>query len=440
MNKVKYTTWQKYAKILGLPLITYDEFLKNQDKIQLKIVQVYDRRFFTDRFSFICEKNELDKKIDVFLSDLANKRKQPYDIEWVMTRDGVSRPEAEKIVNALKETTRGTLETFIKRHGPEEGPKRFEEFKNKSMSTIENYKIRYGDEWEDKWDHYCKTRDSSSIEFLTKKYGDPELAKIAKEQIQKKVSYAISLEGYINKYGDDGKRLWDEWCKSKSMPIGYYIEKYGEEDGIRRWKEVSSKKAKANTLEWFIEKYGPEEGPRKKYEASLNRQLTFRGLRNLYGYDVAYEMYHAKDKTQLLNEHRFDNPSSRNLSKSKHSKVSISFFTKLQEGLGRNLNFGRKNELVVFDEVNMATYYYDCYDPHTNTIIEFHGKTFHPREGDINWKNPFGSTYDVVFARDMNRKNYALSNGYGYIVVWDTDIKTKVGEYTMLQKLIKELK
>lgn len=55
------------------------------------------------------------------------------------------------------------------------------------------------------------------------------------------------------------------------MPIGYYIEKYGEEDGIRRWKEVSSKKAKVNTLEWFIEKYGPEEGPRKKYEASLNR-------------------------------------------------------------------------------------------------------------------------------------------------------------------------
>lgn len=99
------------------------------------------------------------------------KRKSQYNVIDVSSKLGISLEEAEKIVEARKSATAGTLENFIKRHGEIIGRTKFEEFKSKSKSSIENFKKRYNDEWEEKWNNYLATRDSSSLEFCVRKYG-----------------------------------------------------------------------------------------------------------------------------------------------------------------------------------------------------------------------------------------------------------------------------
>ena len=71
-----------------------------------------------------------------------------------------------------------------------------------------------------------------SIETMLEKYGVEHAAQYE--------AFKVTEDYYIKKYGElEGKKRWKDlcYCKGKSMKASYYIEKYGEELGLAKWKE-----------------------------------------------------------------------------------------------------------------------------------------------------------------------------------------------------------
>ena len=66
------------------------------------------------------------------------------------------------------------------------------------------------------------------------------LEKYGVEHAAQYEAFKVTEEYYIKKYGElEGKKRWKDlcYCKGKSMKASYYIEKYGEELGLAKWKE-----------------------------------------------------------------------------------------------------------------------------------------------------------------------------------------------------------
>lgn len=124
---------------------------------------------------------------------------------------------------------------------------RYKKFKSyKAMTySLERCKLRYGNMLgEQKFNEYKnKQAYSNSYEYKKKKYGWTE-----EDYNNFNKSRAITLPNMIKKYGKKvGKEKYDNYCKKQSY-VGckreYFIEKYGEEEGILKYNEMIEKKLK----------------------------------------------------------------------------------------------------------------------------------------------------------------------------------------------------
>lgn len=180
---------------------------------------------------------------------MKKKRKNPYNVEDVMERDNLTREEALKTIQELKDRTSGSLKSFQKRYGEVEGKIRYDEFCAKSAITKEKYQEKYGDIWEEKWIDYLKAKDSMSLEF------------------------------HINKYGKElGLQKYQERLNAVKQSLEKMIERYGEEDGTKRFNDMNEKRSYSCSTEGLIEKYGEE---RTKL---INKSKSLPGeLNGMYG-------------------------------------------------------------------------------------------------------------------------------------------------------------
>lgn len=69
----------------------------------------------------------------------------------------------------------------------------------------------------------------------------------------------------LDKYGEEGIY----YNRTKGSMLSYWIEKLGEEEGIKKYNEICHEKGKSNRIEYYIDLYGEEEGI-KKYTQRLN--------------------------------------------------------------------------------------------------------------------------------------------------------------------------
>ena len=81
----------------------------------------------------------------------------------------------------------------------------------------------------------------------------------------------------IEKYGDDWK-----WQHAKVNFLEHYIEKYGEEEGIKRYNHVCYNKGKTMRRSHYIELYGEEEGIKRYNQMISSRKFPshWDGLNN----------------------------------------------------------------------------------------------------------------------------------------------------------------
>lgn len=131
---------------------------------------------------------------------------------------------------------------------------------------------------------------------LINKYGEEEGLKRWSD-IQKRAAFSRSKEGYIERYGEkEGLSKWEETQEKRKFTKEKCIDKYGEEEGKRVWESVC--KSKAITEEKLIEKYGEEDGKQRWNERKENdkRKGTLQGYVERYGEEDGTKKYNEKNE------------------------------------------------------------------------------------------------------------------------------------------------
>lgn len=249
-----------------------------------------------------------------------------------------------------------TLELMIRRHGTEEGKKRFEEYRSKQAY-------------------------SNTFEYKKTKYGWTE-----KDFVEYNKSRSITLENMIAKHGDEeGKKRFDEYRSKQaySNTIDYFIDKYGYEKGVAKYKILCNQKA--ITLDNMIRIYGPERGP-QRYEHIIKNKKN----------DIFYSI------------------------------ISQDLFKKIDKELCiENVYFGSKNHEFGLRSQD-GYYFYDFVVPEKKKMIEFNGDYWHanPMFYEKDWVHPTTKKTAVeIWAYDSFKFDIAKKNGYNIFVVWESDYK-----------------
>lgn len=192
----------------------------------------------------------------------------------------------------------------------------------------------------------------------------------------------------LEKYGVDGIRF----NRGKGNYLWYYIDKYGDEEGVKKYNEILKLKSESGKKEHYIEKYGEEIGL-QKYEERLNKQRI--GLKYNQGLNERCE--------KIL------------------QKNGITY----------------EREFLITDN-KQKLYFYDF--KINNLLIELNGTYWHcsPKKYKVNDIVKFpNNTYKKVsdiWEKDNRKKQFAIDNGYTFLTIWEDDFSED-----FLIKKIKEL-
>lgn len=298
-------------------------------------------------------------------------------------------------------------------------PEERKELNKKKANTLENYISRHGE----------------------------EVGRIRWNALMEKRKGQCSLEYYINKLGEEaGKRKYFEsrgdrskypWCKE------YWIEKEGSiEEGINRYKEHMSSRPHFSQ-EYCIEKYGQKEGYRIWKERNDNwisgilskdpEELERINKSKAVTLEKMIAKFGEEEGTIRYNDWLFKIATA--TSGVMFSKEGSKFFLRLYKKLRKlgiidhrsEVMFGTKStsEFMIRHESGYS--FYDFFIPKLDFIVEFNGVAYHPREGDFAWKSARGVSYEDAINKDKFKHRLAVDSGYVIEYVWsDADKESEI--------------
>jgi hypothetical protein len=251
---------------------------------------------------------------------------------------------------------------------------------------------------ENKIENHIRTLRPVNIEYWVKN-GYTEEEAILQIEGQK----MVSLRGCIARFGEtEGNKKWkeregkrSEAGKKGSANLEYWLNKgYSESEA----KIKLSQRQSTFTLEKCIQKYGEEDGKKRFIERQVKWQKT------LY-------------KNGKL--------------KSGYSEASQELFHKLIENVDVNdvnyFLFAKKGGEFVLSDDN-GFYRYDFTDLKNKKIIEYNGDDYHGNPNIYNqddYPNPFRKelTAKDIWDKDERKKLIANNKGFEVLVVWDSEYK-----------------
>jgi hypothetical protein len=247
------------------------------------------------------------------------------------------------------------------------------EFKIRSK---DDYIRKYGElEGLQRWDNYrLKKSYSNTFEYKNKKYG-----MTIEEFKDYNKSRACTKENFIQRYGEEkGLKKWDLYVNKQKLTKSkeYIYKKHGKDAFIK------INKSKANTLENFIKRHGIEIG-NKKYMEYIEKQKVYFSKKSQDLFKIIDDLF--KDKTTYYNN--------------KNTEYGVNLIDKYA-----------KLDFFILED---------------NICIEFNGDVFHAnpniyKENDN--PNPFNKniTAKQIWDNDRNRyeKLYNLRN-IRTIIIWE---------------------
>jgi hypothetical protein len=255
-------------------------------------------------------------------------------------------------------------------------------------------------------------RKSNSEYWIVKGYSEEESLKKVKEY-QKENS-----DKFVNKILTNPEK----YTARTQTQIGYWLKKgYSSENAKLKLVERQN----TTSIESLISSYGEEVGT-IRYLKNIDR-LKYTSSRNYYidkyG-DVEGNEIYGKILTKRV------------VPNSKSSKEAYYFFIPIYKYLRKNgiekcdiyWGVGDSNEWFINFDNNI--FLYDFTIKPFNIIIEYHGITFHPKEGQTEWKSIYGDIdYESKINLDKLKETYAIKKGFKYIKVFsDEDLKNKQNE------------
>jgi len=295
--------------------------------------------------------------------------------------------------NEIKEKVKMDKEKFISLYGLTEGIKRWKERNEKTISYgLDPAVKRYGEvEGKKRWELTLKKkintmserkkikpyRNGRTLSEHQERYGLYEGYNIWKKK-NDKVSYRFSKQYYIDTYGDMGKEMWEKYCLNMVKTTkNSFIERYGKEEGIRRYDLFINQIKFKSSKEYYISKWGQIEGL-VKYQELINKKIN-----NFI---------------------------------EKYSKISQKLFWSLYEKIddcGKCYFYELNNEYTFYvwkDDLKIINVDFKM----GNKIIEFDGDYWHSNEQQ-----------KII---DKKRDQYLCSKGYKVLRVKESDFRKNSGE------------
>jgi hypothetical protein len=251
----------------------------------------------------------------------------------------------------------------------------------------------------------------SQIGYWTSKGYDIDSAKLKVSEFSRRGErFFIEKYGYdigIIRYKDSIKKRIEtrmsrpdyEELKERSITSrDNYIRKYGEEEGIKKWEIICKSRKGRNTLSDYISRYGEEQGTLKynEYVKTITNNLS--NFVRLYGEEEGIRKYidrvssmkgmfsfnwfvekYGETAEILYREHW-----AKRLKKvAVASGASRKIFDPLLEWCRENsikpyYGIEGNNEYFLYDKENNHIYFYDFTILDKKVIIEFHGEHCHP--------------------------------------------------------------
>lgn len=263
------------------------------------------------------------------------------------------------------------------------------------------YSFGYG---YDEYKKICSQIVGITEDVMIRKWGEEEGKRRWKSYCDKQ-SETNTFEYKQEKYGWT-KEQFDDYNKSRSVTLELCIERHGEEEGRKMWKEYCERQRYTTSLEYMIEEYGEEEGT-KKYN-KFNEERAKQSYINF-----------------ILNPNNRSDRSFSNISQDLFNSVKDRL-NKL--GIYNEIYYETYNNEYLINQSKTQTYFLDFYDKTKNLVIEFNGSYWHadPRlyeSSDVFNRNGNTTTAQHIWDKDKKRKENIIRilNNPIYIEVWESD-------------------
>lgn len=336
------------------------------------------------------------------------------NLQWYIEKygnvEGNKRHEEIRKKIGSKSKNRNTLHGFVSRYGEEEGRKRYNDFVFKSRHTKKGYIDRYGEkDGLIKWEKFVNKKTVTSIRrkeyWISKGYSENE----AKELI-KKIQSTRLLDSYINRLGEEeGTKEYFRINTEHAFKISLegFIEKYGEFDGRSKFKKYCLDRGR--TKEQLIEQYGKE----RATELIQSRIPSLSNYIKWYGEEEGNRKYIEKYKNNNLS-----------------SKQARQFFVLLYKqcrklGLNRkDIYFSITGSSEWFLRHESGIYWFDFTIPKLKIMVEFNGEHVHPNinlsnEEKKQWKHAFSKkSFNEVLVNENRKIDTAKNMGFDVLIVW----------------------
>jgi hypothetical protein len=244
-------------------------------------------------------------------------------------------------------------------------------------------------------------------ENLIKKYGEEEGIQRFKEYKEKQ-AYTNSLEYKAEKNGWT-KSQFDEYNQSRACTLENLIERHGEEVGVAKWDDYIERQRYTTTIEYFKEKYGAEG------EEKWNEFCRERGKSS--SIEFIQKKYNVtKEEAETLLAGRYRNRYT--------SQMEMDFVDDIQKCVGDIKYTAQTNQFCIWSYELDAPVFYDVVDSDKMKVIEFNGDYWHqnPKKYSADSKiSQSGKTAKDVWERDRIKLNEAKKRGFDVMVVWESD-------------------
>ncbi len=244
----------------------------------------------------------------------------------------------------------------------------------------------------------------------------------------------VNIEYWLNKgYSKEEAILQIEG--QKLVSLRGCVARFGEEEGVKIWKERENKRSEAgkkgstNLQYWLNKGYSEQEAIIKRKE----KQTTF-------SLDICIQKYGEEEGKKRFTERQ--NKWNKSLStggklKIGYSKISQELFYKLLENYGvydrDEVYFATHNKEYRLQKEDGGIWLYDFTDLKNKKIIEFNGDMYHGNPNKYkadDYPHPFRKniTAQDMWDKDKQKKLLAEQNGFEVLVIWDSEYRWGVKE------------
>jgi hypothetical protein len=210
--------------------------------------------------------------------------------------------------------------------------------------------------------------------------------------------------------------------------LSNYIKKYGEQEGLDKYKEKCKKSA--ITLENLTIKYGKEEGEKRYEQWKKTVAITLEKMISMYGEELGRQKYFNWYFSSIGK-----------YNKKSISNISKQFFEELIEKL--NLE---KTEIIyeykLYDKNINKVYFYDFY--FRNKIIEFNGDYWHANpklykhDDLIKLRGANICFAKEIWDKDIRKIDFIKSNNFHVYIIWEREYRSKQIDFEKIKEFLYE--